>query len=163
MFSKDDYKEYFEQIAALERFMLYNLQDLLILLDDQELKYTLRNVASDEAKHYGYIKEIFDAVLFQDEAEKRKFLRVHSLGRVKIKVKDKEGLLEAYCVNISPAGICIESNQKINPGDVLELWVDFFDGQEAQHHFGTLVWRVEIDADLQVERIRYQAGIRFRA
>ncbi|MDO8663087.1 MAG: PilZ domain-containing protein [Candidatus Omnitrophota bacterium] len=163
MFSKDDYKEYFQQIAGVERLMIYNVQDLLILLDDQELKYTLRNVASDESRHYGYIKEIFDSILFQDEAEKRRFIRIHSLGRVKIKIKGKDGFIEAYCVNISPGGICIESNQKINPQDTLELWVDFFNGREPGHHFGTLLWRAEIGADLQIESIRYQAGVRFNA
>lgn len=63
MFSKDDYREYFEEIARLEDFMAHNVKEILSRLDDEQYKDSLRKVADDEIKHYNYARQVLDSVL----------------------------------------------------------------------------------------------------
>ena len=161
MFSKEDYKEYFQQIAALERAMIFNMFDVMTLLDDEKIKNSLIKVANDEKRHYLYIKQVFDSILFKGDTEKREFLRNHSLGKARIKLEGSTDSFDGYCINISEGGICVESAHYLNPGNSVELWVDFFDGRQAQHYRGRLIWCAKIKNDLYIQKVRYQAGLHF--
>lgn len=163
MFTKEDYKKYFEQIAGIERLMICLVRDMLLLVEDEELRGTLSRIAGDEVRHYEYIKHLFDSLLLGDEQDKRQFVRRHSLGKVKIKVVGKDIFFDAYCANISQSGIGIEFTPKEIPEGDLELWVEFFDKQEPQHHFGRIAWSVQIDQELSIGKIDYKSGISFQS
>lgn len=162
MFTKEDYKKYFEQIARLERLMIYLVRDILLLIEDEELRKVLGKIADDEVRHYEYVKQLFDDCLLSTELEKRQFIRSHSLGRVKAKISGKDIVFDAYCVNISQTGICIEFKGKEVPEGDLELWIEVFDKQEPQHHFGRIVWSAQIDPELSMGKIDYKAGMSFQ-
>ncbi len=162
MFTKEDYKKYFEQLAGIERLMIYLVRDMLLLIEDEGLKDTLSRIASDEVRHYEYVKQLFDSLLLGGEQDKRQFVRRHSLGRMKIKVVGKDIIFDAYCANISQTGVCIEFEGGKAPEGDLELWIEFFDKQEPQHHFGRIVWSAQIDPELSVGKINYKGGLEFQ-
>lgn len=162
MFTKEDYKKYFEQIAGIERLMICFVRDMLLLVEDEELRGTLNRIAGDEVRHYEYVKQLFDTLLLGDEQDKRQFVRRHSLGKVKIKVVGKDIVFDAYCANISQSGIGIEFTPEEIPEGDLELWIEFFDKQEPQHHFGRIVWSVQIDPELRMGKINYKGGVEFQ-
>jgi len=162
MFTKEDYQEYFEQMASMERTMIYCLKEDLLLLEDYDLRNKLEEIAKDEMRHYLYIMEIFDSILFHEEAEKRKFFREHALGRVKIKQTGKDVIIEGYCYNISQGGIGVEFNKKFDLGGELELWIDLYDKPGAMHCHGRLSWCVEVDPNLSLGKITCKAGVELR-
>jgi rubrerythrin len=62
MFTKADYIEYFEQIAAVEKDMMLKVQKAIKSIDDKDICATLKSVSEDEARHYAYVKELIDAL-----------------------------------------------------------------------------------------------------
>jgi hypothetical protein len=161
MFTKQDYVEYFQQIASVERMMIYRVSDILLEMENMDMRSPLESLLEDEKKHYSIVLGIFDDLLLEDQDDRRKFRREHFLGKVKMKVNDSGENLEGYCVNISEGGICIEFDEHIYPDALVELWIDFFDGRESQHHVGKLAWSVELPKELQIARVTTKAAIDF--
>jgi hypothetical protein len=62
MFTKEDYIEYFTQIASLEKEMLFRLQKGLRLIDDADIKSQIKALAEEEARHHAYVKEIIGSI-----------------------------------------------------------------------------------------------------
>ena len=62
MFTKDDYIDYFQQIAAIEKEMMLYLENILKVTEDIGIRAQLKEVAEDESKHYAYVKEIIDEI-----------------------------------------------------------------------------------------------------
>ena len=162
MFTKEDYKEYFEQIASLERKMIYGLEDIFLSLDDEETRRTLNVVAADEKNHYVMVRHIFDSLLLENETEKRKFLREHSLGVVRIKSLSSGAAFDAYCVNISEGGLCVEFGGAVGTEGEFDLIIELFGKEELKHCVGKFVWRLDINPKLQIGKVEYKAGIEFK-
>jgi hypothetical protein len=160
MFTRDDYNGYFEQIASLERLMIYRLQETMPLIDDPAIKRPLQEVADDERQHYNFIRTIFDSILFEGDDDRRRFFRNHRLGKVKVKIPGDGVILEGYCLDVSEGGLCIELEQKIAHKGAVEVWADFFDAAAPFHGFGEMAWGVEINPKLSMGKIRFKAGIR---
>jgi rubrerythrin len=62
MFTREDYLEYFKQIASIEEEMFFRLQEGLKLIDDAGIKSQIKAVADDEARHCAYMKEIMGSI-----------------------------------------------------------------------------------------------------
>jgi len=52
MFTKDDFRKYFGQLARMERKMIYGVHELAGEIDDSALKKTLHDIGEREIKHY---------------------------------------------------------------------------------------------------------------
>jgi rubrerythrin len=62
MFTRTDYLEYFQQIAAIEKEMMLHLENILKVTEDIGIKAQLKEVAEDESRHYAYVKEVIDEI-----------------------------------------------------------------------------------------------------
>ena len=62
MFTKQDYIEYFRQIASIEKEMMLKCENDLGLIEDPDIRGQIRDVINDEARHCSYVKEILDAL-----------------------------------------------------------------------------------------------------
>lgn len=164
MFTEQDYKEYFDQIASLERLMVYRLYEVLFVVEDQAIWRALEEIGRDERRHYGYIREIFDSILFQNEKEKRRHAREHVLGKAWIKVldgQDQGAIFEGYCVDISKSGACLEFDRFMPFHGDAELQIKPYGDGEAQRHVGRLIWSVLINPSLQMGSIQFKVGMKF--
>lgn len=153
MFTKEDYKEYFEQIGRLERAMIFIGEDLLQLLEDAKIRSIIDNLVRDESRHYAYIKSIFNSLLLADETDKRKYMREHSLGIVLI--SNKQGSVNARCIDISKGGIKIETDQAIYAGDNFKFHISLYGKKEEEMRSGKLIWVKKIDAGCYVGGVQF--------
>ncbi len=163
MFTDEDYEEYFEQIAGLERLMVYSIHELLPKIEDATIRLPLEEVAKDEIRHYAYIRAIFDSILVKSDLEKRKFTREHRLGKALVKVIKTGLTYEGYCLDISTSGACVEFDQELPIDTDLEVRIEPFDGQEAKTYLGKFAWNARINPHLQMGNIKFKAGIQFSA
>jgi 2-phosphoglycerate kinase len=62
MFTKQDYIEYFRQIASIEKEMMLKCEHDLGLIEDPDVGGQIRDVMNDEARHYSYVNEILDVL-----------------------------------------------------------------------------------------------------
>ncbi len=140
MFTKEDYREYFEAILAKERQMVFNLREIKARVEDANILEILEMIAEDEAKHYSYVRDIFDQVLLEDVAEQRKFVRENFLGTVKMKDQNTGEEIAGRCLNISEGGMCVEVERALKIGDSFEVWIELFDKKGIIHCLGKLRW-----------------------
>jgi hypothetical protein len=145
MFTNNDYKEYFEQIARVERAMIYDLQDLVLIMKDGKNKKILENITDDEVRHYSYILKIFNSFLFENVSEKRQHVRTHSLGRVVLENIKNKDIIKGHCVDISDGGVRIETDKKIDVNDKFNLEIGLYNNSDKIKCLGRLVWVKEIE------------------
>jgi hypothetical protein len=161
MFTRTDYHEYFEQIAGLERLMIYRIHEVLPSVDEPGIRGTLETIANDEKRHYGYIRGIFDSILLTSETERRRFMREHMLGKARIRLAGDGREFEGYCVDISRSGACVEFSENIPVSGDFEIWIEPFNGESTRHFQGRLAWNVEISPKLRVGNIKFKIGVEF--
>jgi hypothetical protein len=161
MFTDRDYLVYFEQIAALERLMIYHLHEVLLGITDVRIKQPLEEVLQDEKRHYAYVRGMFDSILFKSSVEKRAFLREHLLGVARLKLAGSRETFEGYFTDISPGGAAVEFDQLVSLDGDIELWLEPFDNGVPQHFWGKAAWSQEISPRLQVGKIKFRAGVEF--
>jgi len=159
MFTKEDYRSYFDGIAVTERSMIYQAKDIIVSLKDPVIINSLNGVMEDEIRHYSLVMSIINRLLPESEVEKRIFIRRHSLGTARLKLRDGREF-SAYCIDISERGICIEHNNVLPEDESFEIWVDFFDGSGPIHRdSGLIKWSVEIGQVSQITSINYRSGL----
>lgn len=158
MFTRADYDNYFDQIARVERKMIYRSYELDQELDDEPLKRILKRVGEDEVRHYGFVLQMLRDTGDPGHAEKRRATREYCLGMIQL--RDPEGgsgEAKAYCVNLSEAGICLESISELRSGRTLEMVIRLFGGSEAISKRGKVVWAKEVEPGFYISGIQFDA------
>lgn len=159
MLTKEDYISYFEQIARVERKMIYGCCDLASRLSEPKFVRILQRIRDDEVRHYSYVLDLLlPLVSGPGYPENRNGLGEYPVATVSLRsLEDENGReLGGWCVRFSEKGICIESPEEILPGGVWEVKVSFLDKGEALVRRGEMVWAKKVEPDL------YMAGINFR-
>jgi len=147
MFSKRDYIQYFEQIACMERKMIYRVTDLVAEVEDVYVVGVLKGMSSDAMRRYSLISDLLQSRSFSESAaDKRLVNRRSALGKVRLVYKER-GLfqeLQAYCVNFSHQGMCFESEHRVDVGAHFEVSIALFEQDEPMRCTGKVVWVREI-------------------
>ena len=157
MFTDEDYKEYFDQIARVERKMIYGVYDLSCEIDDPFVTRVLKKIGEDEVRHYGYILKMLKEAGSVGRTCERREVREHSLGTIQLR-KPGDGSgdgMKASCVNMSKAGVCLECDAELVPGDAYELTIHLFGKEEAMTCLGKVIWNKEVEPG------RYVSGVVF--
>lgn len=156
MFTKENYKEYFDQIARTERMMIYRVHNILPHLDDGSVKTVLEGIAQDELKHYVLVKDALDVFLLEGEAEKRKYQRESSLGNIEVGRKGADQKTEAWCVNMSQSGVCIESEKPFKQGDRVKLSIKLYNKDESIDKTARIVWTNQIQPNFYITGAEFE-------
>ncbi len=160
MFTEQDYLHYFEQIGAVERRMIYMVNNALVKLNNPQVRASLRKIAEDEVRHYSYILGLFKDLLEPGKAiEHRMSARSHSFGEVNFKkTSDNHPAgFKGYCANISLGGMCLESTQSLNVGDALEIKIRFYEQPDKlAEHTGKIAWVKEVISELYVYGVEFK-------
>jgi len=147
MFSKQDYIQYLEQIACLERKKIHRMTDLLDIVEDAYVCGILKGLGADAGRRYNLISDLLDSKSFSTSAaDKRLVNRRSALGKVRLIYKEM-GLfkeLSAYCVNFSHQGLCFESENRLAVGAHYEVRISLFDEAEPIRCAGKVRWVREI-------------------
>lgn len=159
MFTKEDYSDYFEQLAREGRKMVYGTFELARMMEDPSIVALLEKIGDDEVRHYGYILKMLEVTVDakRPEHEQRREPRKRCLGTVRLRsVQDPEAEeIGARCVNLSTHGICLECSERLLPGTAWEFEIQLFDTDEVLGRRGRIIWCKEVEADL------YMSGIEF--
>lgn len=157
MFTRQDYIDYFDQIARVERKMIYGVHDLAEQLQVSEWARILQKIGGDEIRHYGYILKIIPLIDDPKQFEQRRVSRKYCLGNIKMhRWKDSRGeKITTYCVNLSKTGVCLEGNQAFLPGEKWELEIHLFGKKSAMVRRGKVVWSKEIEPDFSMAGISF--------
>ncbi len=158
MFTREDYDNYFEQIARVERKMVYGAYELGREINDPSITRVLEKIGDDEVRHYGYILKMLREIEDPKYFEKRRAERAYALGTILLRCPSDKGPKEApaYCVNLSKIGICLEGAEKLSPGVVLELKLRLLDGEKEISCMGKVVWSKEVEANLFISGIEFE-------
>ena len=150
MFTKADYDDYFEQIARVERKMVYGCYELARLVEDPSVVGVLKKIGDDEVRHYGYVLRMLEVTADPNQPEHRREARERCLGTIQLRsIRDPEAnAINARCVNLSTNGICLESEEAILPGSAWELEIQLFGKDELMGRRGRIVWCKEIETGL---------------
>lgn len=147
MFSKQDYIQYFEQIACLERKKIHRTTDLLGLVRDAYVSGIMKGLCADAGRRYSLIADLLESKSFSSNvADKRLVNRRSALGKVRLIYKEM-GLfkeLAAYCVNFSHQGLCFESEHPMTVGAHYEVRISLFEEAEPITCKGKIKWVKEI-------------------
>ena len=157
MFTKEDYRDYFQAIVVKKRTTLFKLQELLSRASDENLINALTPVLREQLQHYVFTREIFETILLGSEREKRVFEREHTLGQVRIKSPNADSFVSAHCVDISKGGIGIECEKELSIGDEIEVWINMYGKNVSLHQFGKLVWYKKVESGLYIGGVQFKA------
>lgn len=157
MFTRADYERYFDEIARVERKMVYKSYDLCRELDEPVLVQALRKIGDDEIRHYGMVLKMLRHIADPERMEKRFEARDYALGTIAMKGPDGQSPREvhAYCVNLSKGGICLECEQELFAGNVWQLEIRSFDGEDVLTRRAKVVWRKQIEPDFYIAGFAY--------
>lgn len=156
MFTDQDYQEYFEEIIIKEKEMFYNIRKIIYSINDRNIVRILKSISADESDHFSYIKELSEFLFSKKEGERRKYVRKHALGNIRIKDLSNNLEFSAVFLNFSEGGVCLESEQALILQDSYELWLDVSGMNEPIHRTGKLVWSFEIKPNLYVGGIHFE-------
>ncbi len=160
MFTKDDYAAYFDQIARIERKMIYGVYDLKEEIKDPGTSRVLQKIGDDEVRHYGYVLKMLKTIGEQRPFEMRCESREYCLGRVRF--KQPQGfpgkVLKACCVNWSKKGICLESAANFSPETMCEMEIHLFDKAESVSCRGRVVWSKEVEPGFYISGIVFSVA-----
>jgi len=139
MFTKEDYVEYFGQLAVIEREMIYRLEDDLSVVEDSHIRTLLERIRQDECRHYAAIIDILETILFRKE--KRSAVGIHSLGPAEIVQADKAHSARGYCIHISKDALYIELEELPSFQGEVEVSLNLIGAEdEKRHHEGRVEW-----------------------
>ncbi len=149
MFTREDYIRYFEQLAHVERRMIYLVNDTIAQLSDESIINNLRKVAADEVKHYSLILDLLAAQLeFGKNSEQRLSARENALGPVDLIPLEGAGSssgFRGYCSNLSKTGMCLESEKSFHSGEKYTLKIKPYNHPvPVLERKGRVVWMREI-------------------
>lgn len=159
MFTKEDYDHYFDQIARVERKMIYGVYDLGREIDDPSITRVLQKIGDDEVRHYGYVLKMLKMTADPGRFEHRREAREYYLGTILMRSLQEPKLkgVKAYCVNLSKTGICLECAQDLSVGGTWDLEIRLFDEDEARVHRGRVVWSKRVEPDFYISGIAFDA------
>lgn len=161
MFTKKDYDNYFDQIARIERKMIYRAFELGRQLEDIPLKRALQKIGDDEVRHYGYVLKMLQAIADIGRQELRCEIRKHSLATIRLRSLQEQDCNEAqaYCINLSKSGMSMECEQDFPLGSLWELTIQIFGKEEPLCCRGKVVWIKEVEPNLYVSGMIFEGLI----
>ncbi|EKD26550.1 MAG: hypothetical protein ACD_79C01130G0006 [uncultured bacterium] len=140
MFTREDYIEYFENIASKERSMVYKINELIPKIQDEYLKNALSIILLEEMYHHKLISILFSKYIYP-KIEARKIERDYALGDALLKNIETGLTIKIRCLDISLSGIGIETELQMKIGDAYEINLHLFDGGKTIHlSNGKLKW-----------------------
>lgn len=155
MFSRQDYLKYFDQIAHVERKMIYGTYDLGLEVDDPAITRVLQKIGDDEVRHYGYVLKMLREITGEEHVESRGEPREYCLGVILL--RNAEGQRNrAYCVNLSKSGICLESERELPVGTIWDLEIQLFGKAEALTRRGKIVWSKKMEEQFYIHGIAFE-------
>ena len=159
MFTDEDYEKYFDQIARVERKMIYGVYDLSREIDDPAVTRVLQKIGDDEVRHYGYVLKMLKMTLTPGRTENRRETREYCLGKIQLlKMQDQVGdVVHAYCVNLSKSGVCLESPTALLAEEYFELAIRLFDKDELISRRGRVLWCKEVEPGFYISGIVFEA------
>lgn len=161
MFTRKDYIRYFEELAHVERKMIYLVNDAIAQLSDRRVINGLRKVSADEGKHYALILDLLARQLeLGESSEQRLNERENALGSVELTPLEEacsSAGFRGYCSNLSKTGMCLESAKPFRPGEKYTLNIKPYDPHEpALERKGRVIWMREI-LDFYIGGIEFEA------
>ena len=152
MFTKEDYVEYFGQLAVIEREMIYRVEDDLSLIEDSHIRTLLERVLQDECRHYTAILDIVENILFRKE--KKSAVGIHSLGPAVM--RQKESAVSGYCIHMSKEALYLEFEGLPSfQGDV-EVQLTLVGAKvEKRQCFGHVEWSFSITPRISMIKVSY--------
>jgi len=157
MFTNEDYRDYFDQIARVERKMIYGAYDLGRDLNEPSLQRILQKIGDDEVRHYGYVLKMLRLAVPAGDSEKRRAVREYALGAILLRKRGdlNGGGLRSYCVNLSTTGICLECEEALFPDDVWSLEIKLFGQNESLFYEGKVIWCKKVEPELYISGIDF--------
>jgi hypothetical protein len=149
MFTREDYDDYFSQIARIERKMIYRSHELAQKIDDEPLRRILAKIGDDEVRHYGYVLKMIEGTMESSHSESRREVREHHLAMIRMRAvggKEKREIA-AYAVNFSKRGACLECGELLESGGIWDLEIRSLKTEAAIFRRGRVVWSREVEKD----------------
>ncbi|MDD5438789.1 MAG: PilZ domain-containing protein [Candidatus Omnitrophica bacterium] len=140
MFTKKDYREYFEQISVLERGMIYAQYRLKAQTDDTRIISVCDTIIEDEVKHYRYARFILESFFFDDADERRLYQRRFCIGDMTMMAAGRDRPVSARCIDISPAGLGFEGDEPLYPGADITVSMESYNGKVSVKCQARIVW-----------------------
>lgn len=158
MFTKEDYDRYFEQIAHVERKMIYGVYDLAREIDEPSISRILQRVGDDEVRHYGQVLKMLK-MADPGHSESRREVRESYLGTILLKNSQDLSLgeINARCVNFSKIGVCLECKKDLPVSGVWDLQIQLFDKKEKIIQRGRIIWSKNIEPDFYISGFEFEA------
>jgi len=159
MFTKEDYKVYFEEIAMTELMMICRAQEIISSIKDPSVVNPLKGIVDDEVRHYSAVIGMIDKTVLKLQIDKGTIKRKYLLGDARLKSIVNNREFTAYCVNVLEKAVCVESKDALPENEEFELWVDFYDGSKPIHiPRGSVKWSVKAGQISYIAGIRREAG-----
>ncbi|MFH0986332.1 MAG: PilZ domain-containing protein [Candidatus Omnitrophota bacterium] len=156
MFTKADYVNYFDQIARVERKMIYRSYDLGLEVADVTMSRVLKKIGDDEVRHYGHILKVLRYIEVPGALEKRRQAREYCLGTLQLSFPEPEANeLRAYCVNLSDRGVCVEYEQSHHVEGTCDLVIHLFGKEDALRRRGKFVWSKEVEPGFHIAGVEF--------
>jgi hypothetical protein len=164
MFTKNDYRDYFDALSLKTRAMIYNVYDIIYSLKDEKMVTMFKAIARDEMQNYDMIRWISDTLSLEEKAalEKRRYKRETKFGNVKMIRVGAYTQIKARCMNVSMSGMCIELGEKVEVSDSYEFVVDFYEKEQSVHLFGRVMWVKQVNPLPHIAGIQYRVGVQFK-
>ncbi len=159
MFSSHDYQKYFEEIAIIERKMVYKLKPLLSAPLTPENQKILQDVWDDEIRHYAYARSILMEILKLPKDERRQFHRELFLGEVELKEIPGGQSYFPKLIDFSESGAGLEFDSDVPEDGTFEIIIRFYHDKPPVTQLGRIVWKRKITPGLGVS---YLAGFSFK-
>lgn len=158
MFTKEDYENYFEQLARVERKMIYGVYDLGREIEDPSVKRVLQKVGDDEVRHYGYVLKMLRAIADPGPFEKGRGSWKNYLGAVLLKSLQGQAAeeIKAYGVNLTHTDICLECSEDLLIGSTWDLEIRLVNSNEVISRRGKVSWCKEIEPGFHVSGIAFE-------
>ena len=157
MFTKEDYDNYFEQIARVERKMVYGCYSLGLLTQDPTVSAVLKKIGDDEVRHYGYVLKMLRLTATPGQSENRQERREYYLGAIRLTSRQGQtaggSAIKAYCVNLSETGVCLECAQDLSSVGAFDLEIRLFHNDEVLTRRGRVVWSKEVEPGFYISGI----------
>ncbi len=156
MYTKQEIIDYFQNVGLKERDMIFNLHDMMTLVEDKALIARLKVVADDEVRHYSLVQKTIISVMGA-AFERRMWERKYVLGKATLKEQDSNKQIQARCIDMSFGGVCIdfESRETIVAEKKYQIRIEFFDSTTPINRVGRVRWMRKINDEL------YTCGITF--
>jgi hypothetical protein len=156
MFTKADYERYFDQIAQVEKKMIYGVYDLGHEISDPSITRVLKEIGNDEIRHYGYVLKMLAFTVEPEQSKSHRETRRYSLGTVLLRDQTAKEI-KAYCVNLSKSGIYLECSQELSSSEVLDLEIRLSGEDKVMARRGRVVWSKEVEKDFYISSIEFEA------